>query len=82
MSFRALEKTNPYWSSFTCLAVAIIGKDFGKMAIGQAFKNLVEKDDYDKKDKDVIVSNLVKLTSLKNSTNSKFEPINTGVYKT
>lgn len=61
MSFRNLEKNNPYWSSYTCLAVAVIGKGYGKMAIGQAFKKLVEKDDYSRSDKDRILEGLGKL---------------------
>lgn len=46
MSFKAIEKANPYWSSYTSLAVAVMGKGYGKMAIGQAFNKLVEKEDY------------------------------------
>jgi hypothetical protein len=35
-----------------------MGKGYGKMAIGQAFKKCVEKDDYEKKDRDRILGYL------------------------
>jgi hypothetical protein len=62
MGFRNLEKNNPYWSSLTCLAVAVMGKEYGRMSIGQALKKLVAKDDYDKRDRDDLLDNLNKLT--------------------
>ncbi|MHB9011442.1 MAG: hypothetical protein ACYC49_04365 [Ignavibacteriaceae bacterium] len=57
-AFKSLQERNPDWSSYTCLANAIMGKGYGKMAIGQAFKKYVEKDDYEKKDRDRILEYL------------------------
>jgi hypothetical protein len=57
-SFYQLQERNPYWSSYTCLANAIMGKGFGKMAIGQCFKKFVEKTDYERKDRDRILGYL------------------------
>jgi hypothetical protein len=79
MGFRNFEKNNPYWSSLTCLAVTVMGKEYGRMSIGQALKKLVAKDDYAKKDKEAIINNLVWITSLKNEGIAKKSPINTGV---
>jgi hypothetical protein len=58
IAFKSLQEKNPYWSSYTCLANAIMGKGYGKMAIGQAFKKCVEKGDYEKKDRDRILGYL------------------------
>ncbi len=55
ISFKLLQGKNPYWSSYTCLANAVMGKGFEKMTIGQVFKKLVEKDDYEKKNRDRIL---------------------------
>jgi hypothetical protein len=38
-----------------------MGKGYGKMAIGQAFKKLVEKSDYERKDRDKILGYLCSL---------------------
>ena len=61
ISFKSLQEKNPSWSSYTCLANAIMGKGYGKMAIGQAFKKLVEKSDYERKDRDRILGYLCSL---------------------
>lgn len=60
-AFKSLESTHPGWSTITCLAVAVMGKNYGKMAIGQAFRKLVEKDDYSKSQKEAILNNLKNL---------------------
>ena len=60
-AFKTLQEKNPYWSSYTCLANAVMGKGYGKMAIGQAFKKLVEKSDYERKDRDKILGYLCSL---------------------
>lgn len=59
--FEMFKERNPYWSSFTCFANAITGKEYGKIAIGLAFRKLVEKDDYSKSDRDEILEGLYKL---------------------
>ncbi len=57
-AFSSLQEKNPYWSSIICFANAVMGRKFGKMAIGQAFKKLVEKSDYERKDRDRILGYL------------------------
>lgn len=42
---------NPNWSSWTCFADAIIGQNFSGDRIKRHFNVLVDKDDYEKKDK-------------------------------
>jgi len=55
-------KKNPYWSTYTCFAEAIIGQGFCKKNIYYWFSKLVEKDDYDLSDKKEILSFLCKLS--------------------
>ena len=61
ISFKSLQEKNPYWSSYTCLANAVMGRKFGKMEIGQNFIKLVEKSDYERKDRDRILGYLCRL---------------------
>jgi len=55
-AFQTLKEKNPTWSTFTCLAVSLIGKSYGKMAIGRAFKKCVDSEDYVKKEKESILT--------------------------
>lgn len=61
ISFKSLQEKNPYSSSYTCFANAVMGKGYGKMVIGQAFMKLVEKKDYERKDRDRILGYLFSL---------------------
>ena len=59
--FNKIEKNNPYWSSHTCFAETIDQQEFSHQTIRRWFNKLVEKDDYDKKDKKAILKHLFKL---------------------
>jgi hypothetical protein len=49
--FQKISKENPYWSTNTCFNIAIRGQNFNEQTIRRFFNKLVDKDDYDKKDK-------------------------------
>lgn len=56
--FRRMEKENPYHSTFINFGRAIRGQGFSKKLISYWFKKLVDPDDYDKKDKKVLLRQL------------------------
>jgi hypothetical protein len=60
--FNKITKENPYWSSYICFAEAISGQKFSRQTIHRWFNKLVEKDDYDKKDKRALLKQLIELT--------------------
>lgn len=60
--FSYVKKKNPYWSTFTCFAHTIRGKNFSKDRIKRFFKKLVNKKDYEKDDKRQILKYLYDIT--------------------
>ncbi len=58
-----MEERNRDLSSFTNFSRAIKGQNFSKDKISRWFNILVEKNDYNKKDKKVLIQNLVNLTN-------------------
>lgn len=56
--FKIVSQKNPYSSSLACFKIAIEGQNFKKRTIRHWFRLLVEKDDYDKKDKRQILNSL------------------------
>jgi predicted RNA-binding protein YlxR (DUF448 family) len=60
--FRNISENNPHWSSYVCFAEAIWGQKFCKKIIKKYFNKLVERDDYEKRDKKQIIKFLVSLT--------------------
>jgi len=60
--FKEIEAKNPYYSTYTCFALAIAGQKFTKETIRRHFNRLVDKDDYDKKDKKEVLEHLFKLS--------------------
>jgi len=60
--FNNITGGNPYWSSYICLAEAIDEQGFSRQTISKWFNKLVEKDDYDKKDRRAILKHLSKLS--------------------
>lgn len=50
-----IQKVNPQWSSFTCLAESIKGRGCSKRIIVKWFGKLVKKDEYAKKDRKAIL---------------------------
>ena len=49
--FKKINDLNPDWSSGTCFAIAIMSQNFSRQTILWGFNKLVEKDDYNKRDK-------------------------------
>ena len=61
--FNNIQGKQPGWSSYVAFAVAITGQKFSKESLHRWFNKLVEKDDYDKKDKRGIMKHLEDLTN-------------------
>lgn len=83
-AFKALQERNPYWSSYICLAYAVIGKKYPKTEIRLAFRKLVDKEDYAKNESEQIVGYLISLSgqTLTNKRNIDTKSsIKTGVYE-
>ncbi len=60
--FEKLKRRNPYWSDYTCFALAISGKGFSKRTISHHFNKLVDKGDYLKREKKDILEGLFRLS--------------------
>lgn len=60
--FMHREERNPGWSSWTCFADAIMGQNFNRKILREHFNNLVDKNDYEKKDKMQLLKYLYLLT--------------------
>lgn len=56
-------KRNPLWSSYVCFAVAVTKRKFKRSAISRWFYRLVEKDDYNKKDRKGLLIHLHDLSN-------------------
>lgn len=50
-NFDKIVTNNPGWSTYTCFAMAIVGKDFRNETIRRWFNKLVNKEDYSSRDK-------------------------------
>ena len=61
--FNNITKKNPYWSSYVCFTEAVKGQNFRKQCIHRWFIKLVDKNDYDKKDKKSILAQLEELSN-------------------
>lgn len=57
--FNNIIKKNPYWSSYVCFSAAIKNQNFSEQTIRRWFNKLVDKDDYEKKDKGTILRSMV-----------------------
>lgn len=66
--FNNITKRNPYWSSYICFLEAIKGQNFNKQTTYRWFNKLVEKDDYDRKNKRIILKHLIELGRETNNT--------------
>lgn len=60
--FKHREEKNPCWSSWVCFADAIMGQNFNRKILREHFNNLVDKNDYEKKDKMQLLKYLYLLT--------------------
>lgn len=56
--FESIQKKNPLYSSYTSFALAVKGMPISGMKLGELFDELVEKDDYAKKDRETILMHL------------------------
>ncbi len=63
--FDCISNKNPHWSSYICFAEAIKQQKFNKESIQIWFNKLVDKDDYDKKDKKTLLDQLYDLSNPK-----------------
>lgn len=61
--FNNIKKRNPLWSDYICFAEAVKGQKFSREAIRRWFNKLVDKDDYDRRDKRKLIMNLEALTN-------------------
>ena len=60
--FDSIVEKNPNLSSYTCFARSIKGQGFNKQTIHRWFQKLVDKDDYEKKEKRAILAHLENLS--------------------
>lgn len=60
--FNTIQMNQEYWSSLTCFAMTVFGKNYNVQAIHRWFYKLVDKDDYDWRDKRKILEFLCVLT--------------------
>lgn len=62
---KKIKDKNPFWSDYICFAEAIKKRSFSKETIRRYFNKLVDKNEYDKKDKKDILKHLLILTRKK-----------------
>ncbi len=60
--FEKIKRKNPYWSGYTCFALAISGKGFSKRTISRYFNKLVDKGDYSREEKKEVLEGLFRLS--------------------
>lgn len=70
--FQNITERNPNFSSYFCFTKAVEGQGFNKKTIRRWFQKLVDKDDYAKSEKGVL------LRHLDNLSNSREEDIKKG----
>lgn len=61
-NFEKIRNKNPYLSDYICLTKVIESRDFKRRAISGALRNLVDKDDYSKDERNELLDNLVELS--------------------
>jgi hypothetical protein len=69
--FNRIVKNNPCLSEMVGFSQAVIGRNFSKQTISRYFNKLVNKNDYDKKDKKEIVRQLCELSKSPVKTGGK-----------
>ena len=57
--FKNIQKKNPYWSSYVCFAETIKNQLFGDQTICRWFNKLIDKHDYLKSEKEMIMLHLL-----------------------
>ena len=66
--FNRIQKKYNSWSTNTCFAMSVLSQNFSRQTISRGFNKLVEKSDYDKKDKKTITAFHFRLTKLAEET--------------
>lgn len=61
--FNNIAEKNPNWSSYICFAEAIRGQDFSEQVVRRWFNKLVDKSDYAKNEKKVVLNFLIGLSN-------------------
>lgn len=61
--FNNISEKNPNWSSYISFAEAVKGQKFTEQTISRHFYKLVKKNDYEKKDRKVLLINLYNLSN-------------------
>lgn len=61
--FNETQKMNPFWSSWVCFCETVWNKNgLSKRIINRFFDKLIDKDDYDKKDRRSLLRQLYELS--------------------
>lgn len=60
--YNGIRQRHIYWSSYTCFAEAATNAKYSRKIIMHWFNLLVDKDDYNPKEKKSIISHLLKLS--------------------
>jgi len=60
--FNKIRKANPYWSDYICFTETVMGRKFSRQSITRHFNKLVDKSDYDRKDKKELLRQLFELS--------------------
>jgi hypothetical protein len=60
--FKNIAIRNPYWSSYICFYKAVSNQKFSKQTIHRWFYKLVSKNDYNKNEVKLIMSQLKEVT--------------------
>ena len=60
--FKNIQKKNPYWGSYICFIETVKKQNFSKPIIYHWFNELVDKNDYFKNDKKILISHLLSVS--------------------
>ncbi len=61
--FKKIAIKSPYWSTFICFSRAVGNQGFSRKSISENFNRLVDKDDYDKRDKKILIKSLISISN-------------------
>ena len=60
--FFSVQQDNPHWSSYVCLLEAIRGKGYGRKTCEFYFDDLVDRDDYSKRDREGLIQTMLDIS--------------------
>lgn len=61
--FKRISQKNPYWSDYICFAESVDGQKFSQSTISYWFKQLVDKEEYDPKNRNNLIRQLFALSN-------------------